>query len=66
MALIMVTVRVVQRSFIKKNLGWDDCLIIAAMVCACPMNCVTFQSESGGFPMMISMHRPANTLQCRS
>ncbi|KAG2420252.1 hypothetical protein HFD88_005053 [Aspergillus terreus] len=48
LALIMVILRWSQRIFVKKSLGWDDGLILMALVCAAPLNCLTFPMKSYG------------------
>lgn len=44
-ALIMVLLRLIQRSVFNRQLGYDDCLIAAAVVCAAPLNCLMFPSK---------------------
>lgn len=44
-ALIMVTLRLVQRSVFSQQFGYDDGLIVAALVCAAPLNCLMFPSK---------------------
>lgn len=66
LALLMVTVRLGQRSFFKKSLGWDDWLIVAAMACAIPMNCMMFASKPRVSLMMGQCAGRTNAVQCRS
>lgn len=53
-ALIMVSLRVVQRVWIKKSFGWDDGLILMGLACAVPLNVLAF-------PCML--HTPISGLQ---
>ncbi|KAK1142066.1 hypothetical protein N8T08_008148 [Aspergillus melleus] len=48
MALIMVVLRLVQRLCIKKSFGWDDGLILMALACAAPLNCLAFPMQKYG------------------
>lgn len=45
LALIMVMLRLVQRSAFDRLLGIDDALILAALICAAPLNCLMFPSK---------------------
>lgn len=45
LALIMVTLRLIQRSVFNRQFGYDDGLILAALICAIPLNCVMFPSK---------------------
>lgn len=45
LALIMVILRIIQRTVYKRICGWDDGLIVAALICAFPLNCLMFPSE---------------------
>lgn len=45
-ALGMVIVRIWQRSMFKPGFGWDDGLIIAALLCAGPLNIMMFPRMS--------------------
>lgn len=45
LALIMVIVRIWQRTMFKQGFGWDDGLIVAALLCAGPLNCIAFPSK---------------------
>ena len=45
LALIMVSLRLIQRSFFSRLVGWDDGLIVAALICAAPLNCAMFPSK---------------------
>ena len=45
-ALIMVMLRLIQRSVFNRQLGYDDSLIAAAVVCAAPLNCLMFPSKN--------------------
>lgn len=46
LALIMVSLRVIQRVVFSRVFWWDDALCVAALLCAGPLNCVMFPSES--------------------
>lgn len=50
LALAMVIVRVWQRITFKQIFGWDDGLIVAALLCAGPLNCMMFPSKSAKRP----------------
>lgn len=43
-AFVMVMLRLIQRSVFNGQLGYDDGLIAAAVVCAAPLNCLMFPS----------------------
>lgn len=45
LALMIVIVRVIQRTVFRQNFGWDDGLIVGALVCAAPLNCLMFPSK---------------------
>ncbi|PLB38047.1 uncharacterized protein BDW47DRAFT_105736, partial [Aspergillus candidus] len=45
-ALIMVSLRVVQRVWIKKSFGWDDGLILMGFACAVPLNVLAFPLQA--------------------
>ena len=45
-ALIMVSLRLVQRTAFNRLFGLDDAFIVAALVCAAPLNCTMFPSQS--------------------
>lgn len=47
LALIMVTLRLIQRTVFNRLFGLDDGLIVAALICAAPLNCTMFPSKSG-------------------
>ncbi|KAF3391414.1 hypothetical protein F1880_007957, partial [Penicillium rolfsii] len=40
--LIMVVLRLIQRSVFNRQLGYDDGLIAVAVICAAPLNCLMF------------------------
>jgi hypothetical protein len=46
LALIMVSLRLAQRTAFKRLFGLDDAFIVAALVCAVPLNCTMFPSQS--------------------
>ncbi|KAF9893352.1 hypothetical protein FE257_011784 [Aspergillus nanangensis] len=48
LALIMVILRWSQRMFMKKSLGRDDGLLLMALDCAAPLNCLTFPLKTHG------------------
>lgn len=45
LTLMMVILRVIQRTVINRNFGWDDGLIVVALCIIIPMNCMMFPSE---------------------
>lgn len=45
LALIMVGLRVIHRSVFNHLFGMDDGLILAALLCAIPLNCLMFPSK---------------------
>jgi len=45
LALIMIALRLVQRTMFDRLLGFDDGLIVAALICAAPLNCLMFPSR---------------------
>jgi hypothetical protein len=45
LALIMVALRLVQRTVFNRLFGFDDGLIVAALICAAPLNCLMFPSK---------------------
>ncbi|KAE8349543.1 hypothetical protein BDV28DRAFT_160402 [Aspergillus coremiiformis] len=48
LALIMVILRLVQRVFLKKSFGWDDGMILMALICAVALNCMAFPLQKYG------------------
>ncbi|KAJ5781994.1 uncharacterized protein N7518_010477 [Penicillium psychrosexuale] len=48
LALIMVVLRITQRSVFNGLVGLDDFVIAAAMVCAAPLNCLMFPMQNLG------------------
>lgn len=44
MALAMVIIRIWQRTMFKPGFGWDDGLIVAALLCSGPLNVMMFPS----------------------
>ncbi|RDW60501.1 uncharacterized protein DSM5745_10959 [Aspergillus mulundensis] len=48
LAVIMVGLRVIQRTVTRKVFGWDDVLIIFALVCAIPLNAMAFPLQKNG------------------
>lgn len=46
LALIMVSLRLIQRTVFNRLFGLDDGLIVAALICAAPLNCTMFPSKS--------------------
>lgn len=47
LALILVALRLVQRFLRNRVFGFDDGLIVVALICAAPLNCLMFPSKLG-------------------
>ncbi|KAJ5096960.1 hypothetical protein N7456_007681 [Penicillium angulare] len=47
-ALIMVSLRLIQRTVFNRLFGLDDGFIVAALVCAAPLNCAMFPMHKFG------------------
>lgn len=47
LALILVMLRLVQRFLRNRAFGFDDGLVVAALICAAPLNCLIFPSKLG-------------------
>ncbi|KAJ5658259.1 uncharacterized protein N7484_001908 [Penicillium longicatenatum] len=48
LALIMVSLRLIQRTVFNRLFGLDDGLIVAALICAAPLNCTMFPMQKFG------------------
>ncbi|KAJ5628174.1 hypothetical protein N7490_010402 [Penicillium lividum] len=48
LALMLVALRLIQRTVFNRLLGLDDGLIVAALVCALPLNCTMFPMQKFG------------------
>jgi hypothetical protein len=44
--LILCILRLLQRTVFRQIFGWDDGLIVAALLCAFPLNCLMFPCKS--------------------
>lgn len=61
LTLILVALRLVQRFLRNRLFGFDDGLIVAALICAAPLNCLMFPCKLE----LTILGFKINTVQCR-